>query len=262
MRQLVQAACAALAGLICAGAAPAQQTRTHEPIVISAPAGTRVIRPAATSAPRAATASATTAPAAASAPATATAPQPAGLIFTGSTGGDSVQTLLNGNVGVPGLGFDFTHHAAVNRNLDTMALIDPLTQHRLALARQIRRETPRAVAFPVFSQVTQVVVMQQPPVIIFQPPAEPPAEPLERIRYVEREPVPAVPPPPVRELENLVFVLRDGTTRLARAFMTNGQRIVYITPEGIRRTLSLAELDPEATLEANEERGTTLHIPL
>lgn len=175
-----------------------------------------------------------------------------------------MRSLLLGDVPVPGLGFDHTHHAAVNSNLETLALIDPATQHRLALARQIRRETPRGILLPLFAPVTQVVVMVPPPVIVMQAPAEIPEAWVERVRYVEREvePAPAASPLPVRELQAIVFVMRDGTERLAVAFSVRGDAIVYISSDGRRRTLALSEVDAPATLAANEERGTLLTLPL
>jgi hypothetical protein len=34
----------------------------------------------------------------------------------------------------------------------------------------------------------------------------------------------------------------------------------YVTPEGIRRTLAIADLDAAATQQINEARGTTLQF--
>lgn len=235
--------------------APGQQARSGEPVVVSTTPGTRIVHPATRLA---------TAPPAGTVrtirPASVPGTIPAGAVVVSAGSGGTVQTLLTGDVPVPGLGFDYAHHTAVNRSLDTLALVDPLTQHRLALARQIRQEMPRFTLLPVFSQVTQVFVQAPPPVIVMQPAAEPPVERVERVRYVE--PVVAPPAPaPVRELGELVLVLRDGSERLARAFTVNAARILYISPEGLRRTLPLEELDVEATLAANEERGTLLHLP-
>jgi hypothetical protein len=41
----------------------------------------------------------------------------------------------------------------------------------------------------------------------------------------------------------------------------SGTQVQYVTPEGIRRTLPLDELDTGATEEMNEARGTTLQFP-
>jgi hypothetical protein len=176
----------------------------------------------------------------------------------------SFRTLLLQPFFVPGLGFDFTHLAAINRNLDARALVDPVTQHRLALAQQFVGVAPfLPFAFPFGSGAPQVIIVQQPPVVILQqPPA--PEESAERVRYVEREAKPelARPPETPRELGELVLVRRDGTLVFVVAFSKQRDRIIYVTREGIRRSLPLAELDIEATLQMNEERGTTLHLPV
>ncbi len=185
-----------------------------------------------------------------------------------------VETLLVGSFPAPGLGFDFTHLAAVNRDLGVRALIDPVTQHQLALARQIRRETP-IVPFtaPLVFNSTQVILIQQPPVVILQQPEAPgntvvraaseaPAERAERIRAPEvgirAEPLAETRPLP--EAGELVLVRRDGALLFAVAFLVHNQRMVYITPEGNRRFLSLAELDLDATQQMNEARGTPLRL--
>jgi hypothetical protein len=229
----------ALAAAFCLPAG-AQRRRAGQ-VAVSGPPGTRVIR---TSQPLGTT----------SLPGSTVS----GLSFD-ATGGNSVTALIGG---VPGFGFDYTHLAARNRNLDVRALIDPVTQHRLALARQIRRETPVVPVGPLLFNVTQVVVFPQPPVVIVQsPPAEEPERP-EPVRYVVREPeTPARPPDPPRELSELVFVRRDGGLIFAVAFTAQRDRIVYVTREGHRRSLLLDDLDLETTLQFNEERGTTLRLP-
>src|SRR5574337_872338 len=50
----------------------------------------------------------------------------------------TVQQLLQP---VPGFGFDFTHLAAVTRDLDIRAVIDPITQQRLAVAERLLLES-------------------------------------------------------------------------------------------------------------------------
>jgi len=198
--------------------------------------------------------------------------QAAGLISTNAgraalSGGATVRTLLSGSYPVPGLGFDFAHHAALHRNLERQALIDPLTQQRLALAREIRRETPLAPFAPVFFPVMPVIVVQSPPpVIVLQQAAapEPVAEELlaavKQIREEIQPPAPPVEPP--RVLEEFVLVRRDGAVLYAVAFSAQRERLIYITREGHRRSLLLAELDAEATLRLNEERGAVVRVPL
>jgi hypothetical protein len=171
-------------------------------------------------------------------------------------------TLLRDTTGgfpVPGLGFDYTHHAAVNRDFAARALIDPATQQQLALARQLRREAP-GIVLP-FIGAPQVIVVAPPPVVIVQQPA--PAAPPPRLEpeHVAIRDEPVAPPVPPRELEEILLVCLDGRILFAVAFTVRDGEMVYITPEGIRRSLLLSALDREFTLLLNEERGTTLHLP-
>lgn len=194
--------------------------------------------------------------------------------------GNSAERLLLGDYPAPGLGFDYTHLAARNRNLAARAAIDPATQHRLALERQLRRDAPRgpASAYPVVwnSVVVNVNVAPQPPVVIVQEPEPDSDYELERAHYAERlerlerreldavAPVPAYEPP-LRESDELVLIRRDGALLFAVAFTVRsdaagGARLVYITREGHRRSVALAELDLPATRDMNEARGTSLQL--
>ena len=56
--------------------------------------------------------------------------------------------------------------------------------------------------------------------------------------------------------------LRNGTQLQTVAFTRAKDRIVYVTTDGLRRTLALADLDTDATIRVNEERGTPLQIQL
>jgi len=175
-----------------------------------------------------------------------------------------VSTLLTDTTGgfpVPSLGFDYVHQAAVNSNLGVRALIDPVTQQQVALARQIRRETPvsTGVVLPFYNAPQVIVVAPPPQVVIIQQQAPAP-ERVEPVQAVLRE-EPQPPPTPPRELPELVLVRLDGKLLFAVAFSICDTELVYITSEGIRRTIPLAQLDLEFTRRLNEERGTTLHLP-
>ncbi len=173
----------------------------------------------------------------------------------------SGDTFSTGSFPVPGLGFDFAHLAALNGNFRASAMISAGTpQH-------VTQFVP--FAFPFFSSPPQVIVVQQPPVVIVQQPAvsdeapEEPRKPARRSRRVEprEEAEPAPPPEPPREVGEFILVRRDGSVVLAVAFSTEGERLTYITREGVRRSLPLAELDIETTRQMNEARGTTLRLP-
>jgi hypothetical protein len=58
------------------------------------------------------------------------------------------------------------------------------------------------------------------------------------------------------------LILRSGQEIEAVAFTRVNDRIVYITTGGGRRTVALREVDVDATVRLNQERGTPLQIPL
>ena len=194
-----------------------------------------------------------------------------------ATAGQSVDTQVLGSFPAPGLGFDYTHQAAVNRNLATRALIDPLTQHRLALERQSRRNVVGVpIAMPVVVNNIQVIVTPPPPVVILPvedevqdefAPRMRRASASTRPRYVEPEEpdevgrelvAPAPPPAAPREVSDLVLIHRDGSLTFAVAYVIRGDRLTYITRDGHRRSLELALLDLDATRDMNESLGTTV----
>ncbi len=181
--------------------------------------------------------------------------QPLNTFFT-------IDDLLNG-FPTPGLGFDFVHQAAINRGLGVRALIDPVTQHQLALIRAIRRETPVGTGFfPGFFSSSPVILVE-PAVVVVPQPVVVQTELLDRSRATEVEPrtEPQRPVEPVREAGEFVLVRRDAGLLFAVAFTTGPERITYITKDGVRRSLPLADLDVQATERINEERGTPLQLP-
>ena len=162
----------------------------------------------------------------------------------------------------PGLGFDFTHLAAINSNLAERAIVDPLTQQELALTEQLPREAPAAF-FPDYGYGIAPVATgapAQPQIIVLQQPAQPAAP-----APVEATPSPAphasVPPaPPLPPLGNLLLVERGGKVIQATAFTQQGNQVVYITPDGRRKTIAISRLDLKATEDRNAEHGTFLHL--
>jgi hypothetical protein len=162
----------------------------------------------------------------------------------------------------PGFGFDFEHLNAVNPDLGIKAVIDPITEQRLALAERLLRETPVApVSFPIFEGQPVVMLEQQPPVIVLQqPPANAPAASGEA--QAAPAPLPAeAPQEPLRDVGAFTLVRRDGTQVSAVAFTIQNDRIVYITSDGLRRSIPIADLDKTATEQLNNDRGTPLQLP-
>ena len=72
--------------------------------------------------------------------------------------------------------------------------------------------------------------------------------------------VPAKPAAP-QDTDEYVFVRRDGTLFFAAAFAWENGTLRYITREGLRRTLSLDQLDLNATQQFNQQRGLNFHLP-
>jgi hypothetical protein len=189
-----------------------------------------------------------------------------------------------------GFGFDFAHAVAV-RDAELKAFIDPATQQGLALAERRLRRSPHpgnefffldgggAYVLPVDTgngvnpgadtqpsqdqnqdqgengsgapgERAQSGSQQgsqqgsQRPIIIVQQPAE----------SKEQSDLP--------DEGEFTLILRSGQEVEAVAFTRVGDRIVYITTGGGRRTVAVREVDVDATVRLNQERGTPLQIPL
>ena len=67
---------------------------------------------------------------------------------------------------------------------------------------------------------------------------------------------------PLPDVGSFTLVMRDGTQVDALAFTHAQDKIVYITPDGGRRTVALKDIDSDSTERVNEERGTPLQSPL
>jgi hypothetical protein len=168
-----------------------------------------------------------------------------------------------------GLGINGINIISTETNLGVEAAIDPATQWNLALSERLLRNS-RGI-FPGGgyylltgggsyvvpedqSQVEQQPAPQQPQVIVLQ---QAPAQ----------QAAVAMAPPPVDaallpDVGQFTLVLHDGRKIEAVAFSRMNDKIVYITSDGGRRTIALADLDQDATQHLNEERGTPLQLPL
>lgn len=175
--------------------------------------------------------------------------------------------LLNN---VPGLGFDYSHLAALNGNLGERAFIDPVTQQDIALAEQLSRSTPVFTGgfIPFWGGMagySEPVVEEQPPapsqprVIILQ---EPVAAAAQAAQPASPSPSAAQEQPPLPDVGEFTLVLRDGSKIKAVAFTRQSNQIVYITSDGIRNSFPVSELDAAATQQLNRQHGTPLHLSL
>jgi hypothetical protein len=162
-------------------------------------------------------------------------------------------------IGVPGLGFDYAHLAAVSGNFrfNPPGFGRGSHHHRDFVTPVFFGGFPYYSDYPDYQQEQQ----QQPQIIVIQQPA--PAVTVQQAAPAAAETytdTAAPAPAPVREVGELILVRRDGRVLFASVFSVTGTQVQYVTPEGIRHTLPLAELDTVATQEMNEARGTTLHF--
>ncbi len=162
-------------------------------------------------------------------------------------------------VGVPGLGFDYVHLAAISGNFRNNGQGFGHGTHR-----QRDFITPIFFGgFPYYSDFSDYQQEQQPPqIIVIQQPAPAVTAQLEAppTQGAYDAPTPAPAPAPVPEVGELILVRRDGRVLFASVFSVTGTQLQYVTPEGIRHTLPLTELDTVATQDMNEARGTTLQF--
>jgi len=180
----------------------------------------------------------------------------------------SLQQLLDP---VPPPGFDYAYLSAIDSDLAIKALIDPVTQWRLATAERFLHGTRGtgfgSSGFYLLDAGGEYTVPEepaasdqpapQPQIFVLQ--QAPAAQQTEAQAATEPE-MEAVPPLP--DVGQFTLVLHNGTQIQAVAFTLLNNKIVYITAEGSRRTIALADLDSAATVRVNEEQGIPLQLPM
>jgi hypothetical protein len=185
--------------------------------------------------------------------------QPNGRVIS-SNGSFANSDDFGDDIGVPGLGFDYSHLAAVSGNFR-------FNPPGFGRGSHHRRDFITPVffgGFPYYSDYPDYQQEpQQPQIIVIQQPA--PAATVQQAAPAAAETytdtaAPAAPAAPVREVGELILVRRDGRVLFASVFSVTGTQVQYVTPEGIRHTLPLADLDTVATQEMTEARGTTLQF--
>src|SRR5579862_8370751 len=185
--------------------------------------------------------------------------------FSGSSG--TLQQLLDP---VPPPGFDYQYLSAIDSDLAEKAFIDPVTELRIASARRFLRGRGfggggyyildgGGYYYPDESDQSEAAQQpapqqQQPQVIVLQQAAAEQATQQPAAESASEAPLP--------DVGQFVLVLRNGTRIEAVAFTSSNGKIVYITADGNRRTIALADLDADTTVRVNEERGTPLQLPL
>ena len=188
-----------------------------------------------------------------------------------SNGGSFVplQDILNT---VPGLGFDYSHLAVLNANLGEKAFIDPVTQLRLATAERLLRDQSHFSSGPGFFLLdggTYSVPAEPAP--SDQPSPQPQIIVVQQAPQAQQNTEAGSQPAPLSagqaetaltDVGQFTLVLQSGKQIEAVAFTRTNDRIVYITADGSRHTIAVTNLNSEATVRINQERGTPLELPL
>jgi hypothetical protein len=173
--------------------------------------------------------------------------------------GTPLNPNFRSNNGVPGLGFDFPHLAAVSRgsrrrfgeNGRFSSFFTPLFFDAPPLYYPYDNGTP--------DDYTEGA--QEPPFVMPSPPQQPAALPPVESAPAASAAAPQVPPPPPTTLGKLILVRRDGQVVLAVAFTVNHGQLTYITQDGTRRSFAVSELDKDATRQMNDANGTSVSLP-
>ena len=185
---------------------------------------------------------------------------PSGRVSSGFASTGDFNSFESDDFPVPGLGFDYVHLTAINGALHSGSFRFGHHEHNGGgsfvpiwfggypfYSDESGYEQPQQQAEPQ----PQIIVIQQPT----------PAQPAESSSEAE-SPATSAPqtPEPVRDVGEFVLVRRDGRILFASMFSVDGEQVLYVTPEGMRRTIPVAELDADATQQMNEARGTTVQI--
>jgi hypothetical protein len=189
----------------------------------------------------------------------------------------SLQDLINP---VPGLGFDYHHLSVINQDLAIKALIDPATEWKLAEARKFLHGSRFAGSgfylldggayYPVADDSSQQPepagpvaapadindqTEKQPQVILVQAPAsQQQSSDASSAAVQEEEQIP--------DVGQFTLVLQNGQRLQAIAFTRANDKIVYITSDGFRGTISIADVNADATRQINADRGSPIELPL
>jgi hypothetical protein len=169
--------------------------------------------------------------------------------------------------GVPGLGFDFPHLAAISgaqRNNSSMHFVHhgfrgqgsfvPILFGGYPYYGDLGYDQPEQQPAQQLQPQPQIIVIQQP-----VPPQQAVDTRSDTGNFSALTPEPQAAAP-VRDVGDFLLVRRDGRILFASVFSVVGKQLQYVTPEGVRHTLAMSDLDADATKQMNEARGTTLQI--
>jgi hypothetical protein len=163
------------------------------------------------------------------------------------------------NDGVPGLGFDYVHLAAVSPKRGQFP------------RGAFRQSVP--LGFGGFLISTPEIVVENPQAVeeaqetADQGDVEAQFEAAQTRAYRAGQqsaaqhvvaPEPAPEPPP--DSSSYVFVMRDGGVVFAVAYSWDNGTLRYVTPEGQRKSVAADSLDMDATTQFNESRGLSFRV--
>jgi len=191
---------------------------------------------------------------------------PSGRIISGFAPAGSSFTFDSFS-GVPGLGFDFPHLAAISGALRNNF---PHFGHngdrgQGAFVPILFGGYPYGYDDLGYDQQDQQTVQQsqpQPQIIVIQQPtpAQQAADSRSDTGNLSASGPESQAAVPIRDVGDFILVRRDGRVLFASVFSVVGAQLQYVTPEGIRHTLAMSDLDADATQQMNEARGTTVQI--
>jgi len=144
---------------------------------------------------------------------------------------------------VPGLGLGYTHLAANRVTRDRFGRLHPVLIFFGA-------GYPGYYPYDYGSDEVPYDAAQQPEEAAVEQPAPAPSESAV-----------AAPETSVPDVGQLILVRKDGQVVLVDAFTVSGDRLIYVTREGARRSFPLAELDKETTRQMNDANGTIVALP-
>jgi hypothetical protein len=180
--------------------------------------------------------------------------------------------------GIPGLGLDYPHLAATSRNIH----FNPAFEHNHFGMNYSSIAPIFWSDIPGYSDLVDPSVIQQAQQEFQQQGQQPPQIIIHSATCANRQRAGRGSCParsiqsrgslnsgtnrisgqcgPIRDVGEFVFVQPEGRILFASGYIVSGGQLQYVTPEGIRHTVSVAELDTEATRKMNEVLGTIVDL--
>ncbi len=190
-------------------------------------------------------------------------------------------SFLTNGLGVtnpyPGTGFGINgiNSITIPGNLGVEAAIDPATQWNLALTERLLRGSGLLAGGGYYLLSGGGAYVLPPDSTETDPSARPQQQPganqappqvivLQQAPPQQTSPQPGEEPAAVAlpDVGQFTLILQNGKQIQAVAFTRMNDRIIYVTNDGSRRTIALSEINTDATIRLNQERGTPLELPL